>query len=278
MLLKVMNTTPCKKIKDSTMQKKKVSVIIPTLQKNKTILTNLIHSLDKDGAVSEIILIDNSCKRFSHPSDKLKVILPKENLYVNPSWNLGVELAKSDICTLLNDDIIIPEDFCKGVIAQMSPDMGIVGMNGKRIEPIDEDDTNKSPEKSDIYLEPASYMDYYYGIVMFFYKNSYSKIPDGIKIVYGDSWIFTSCKKQKKQNYRICGCTVYHWGSLSSGIRDFNPIAKKNSKIYKKLTVKWYNRLFSYEELWDYHKFRILGLTLRFKKETGGRSYAKIAK
>lgn len=81
MLLKVMNTTPCKKIKDSTMQKKIVSVIIPTLQKNKTILTNLIHSLDKDGAVSEIILIDNSCKRFSHPSDKLKVIIFREDCY-----------------------------------------------------------------------------------------------------------------------------------------------------------------------------------------------------
>ena len=100
MLLKVMNTTPCKKIKDSTMQKKIVSVIIPTLQKNKTILTNLIHSLDKDGAVSEIILIDNSCKRFSHPSDKLKVILPILNKLIDDTY---VKNKQTDIDNLLNE-------------------------------------------------------------------------------------------------------------------------------------------------------------------------------
>ena len=258
------------------MQQKKVSVVIPTLQKNKNILTGLINTLERDSCVDEIFLIDNSCQGFTYSGEKLKILIPKENLYVNPSWNLGVKSAKNKIVALLNDDIIIPEDFCNKVISQMTPDMGIVGMNGMLIEPIT--DINKRPEGEDIFLEAASYMDYYYGIAMFFYKSSYSKIPDDIKIVYGDSWIFTSCKKQKKQNYRICGATIYHWGSLSSGIAEFNPIAKNDSKIYKKLTVKWYDRILSYEELWDYHKFRILGLTLRFKKDTKGRSYAKNSK
>ena len=258
------------------MSDRKVTVVIPTLQKNASILNKLISTLEQDNAVDEILLIDNSCQGFSSASKKLEVIKPECNLYVNPSWNLGVERAKNEIVALLNDDIIIPDNFCSRVISQMSPEMGIIGMNGTKIESIS--DINQIPAAENIYLEPASYMDYYYGIAMFFYKTGFCKIPDEIKIVYGDSWIFTSCKKQKKQNYRISGCTIYHWGSLSSGIKEFNPIAKNDSKIYKKLTVKWYDRLFSYEELWDYHKFRMFGLTFRIKKDTGGKSYAKNSK
>lgn len=253
------------------MSEKKLSVIIPTLQKNKDLLKKLIYSLDRDKSVNEIILVDNSVQGFSHPSKKLEVIIPDNNLYVNPSWNLGVAKAKNDIVALLNDDIIIPENFCEKVISCISPNMGIVGMNGLQIEAIT--NLDKIPIIKNIYLEPASYMDYAFGIAMFFYKSSYCVIPDEMKIVYGDSWIFTACKRQKLQNYRICGCTIFHYGSLSSGIKAFNPIAKKDSKIYKRLTVRWYDRLLSYENLWDYHKIRFLGITLRFKKKKAGGWY-----
>ncbi len=254
------------------MQNDKVTIVIPTLQKNKIILNMLIDSLDSDNSVDEIILIDNSLQGFEHKSGKLQVITPEENLYVNPSWNLGVETARNQIIGLLNDDIIIPENFCRDVAAKITPEMGIVGMNGKRIEEIPE---NASiPPREEISLEPASYMDWYFGIVLFFYKSSYCKIPEDIKIVYGDSWIFTRSHKAKKKNQRICGATIYHYGSLSSGGASLHPIAQNDSKVYKNLTVKWYDRFFSYEELWDYHKLRILGLTFRIKKkDTLGRHY-----
>ena len=82
-------------------------------------------------------------------------------------------------------------------------------------------------------------------------------------------------ERMKRQNYRICGCTIYHYGSLSSSQIEFNPIAKVDAKIYKKLTVKWYHRLFSYEEIWDCHKYRLLGMTLKIKKKKPwGKRYA----
>ncbi len=246
------------------MRDKKITVVIPTLQKNIKILTQLLNALEKDNSVDEIIVIDNSLKGINSNSAKINVIIPDKNLYVNPSWNLGVKKARNEIVALLNDDIIIPENFCGAVANKMRPGMGIIGMNGSLIEPIT--DINRQPPIEEVFLQPASYMDWYWGIALFFYKDSYFKIPEEIKIVYGDSWLFTFCKKFKKQNYRICGCTIYHYGSLSSGEKRFNQIAKNDSKIYKKLTVKWYHRIFSYEELWDYHKFRILGMTIRFRK------------
>lgn len=97
-----------------------ISVIIPTLQKAQDILIKLINSLDCDKSVSEIIVIDNSLKGLEHNSKKLKVIIPSENLFVNPSWNLGVKEAKNELVALLNDDIIIPDGFCSRIAEKMN--------------------------------------------------------------------------------------------------------------------------------------------------------------
>ena len=108
---------------------KKVSVVIPTLQKNLELLNNLVKNLSEDESVSEIIGIDNSVKGYSYDSNKLRVIVPESNMFVNPSWNLGVKEAKEEIVSLLNDDITLPKDFCRSVVEKMSPDMGIVGFH-----------------------------------------------------------------------------------------------------------------------------------------------------
>ena len=76
---------------------RKLSVIIPTLQKNLDFLNQLINSLINDEAVGEIIVIDNSTKGFEYQNEKVRVIVPKQNLFVNPSWNLGTREAKYDI-------------------------------------------------------------------------------------------------------------------------------------------------------------------------------------
>ena len=46
-----------------------VTAVIPTLQKNKEILTKLIEALERDTAVTEILLIDNSLIGFKHSSN-----------------------------------------------------------------------------------------------------------------------------------------------------------------------------------------------------------------
>ena len=47
----------------------------------------------KDCDVDEIIVIDNSLQGIELDSKKLRVIIPNENIFVNPSWNLGVKEA-----------------------------------------------------------------------------------------------------------------------------------------------------------------------------------------
>ena len=68
-----------------------LSIVIPTLQKDTKILKMLLDELNQDQTVGEIILIDNSLQGFEYNSDKLRIIVPNENLFVNPSW-------KADCC------------------------------------------------------------------------------------------------------------------------------------------------------------------------------------
>ena len=243
-----------------------ISVVIPTLQKNTKVLYNLLDSLVSDNSVGEIIVIDNSLKGLGYENSKLRVITPEENLYVNPSWNLGVKESKNEIVALFNDDIAIPDNFCSNVTVQMNPSMGIVGINSADCM-LTMDDITVNPNNTNPILEKTKYMDLYFGTAMFFYKQNYCFIPEAIKIVYGDVWLVYNTRKKGLPTYRISNQVIYHLGSLSSSEKRFNPICEKDSKIYKSLTIRWYDRLFSFDECWNCYKIRILGLTLKFNKK-----------
>lgn len=241
-----------------------LSIIIPTLQKNKETLYNLIDTLDLDPKVGEIIVIDNSGKGIENISNKVVLITPEKNLYVNPSWNLGVKKAQYSKIGLLNDDIAISDNFCSQISDLIKPEMGIYGMNQDFVKPKDKIQNN--PISNKISIKPTNFRGFAYGVAMFFHKSSYAKIPDEIKIVYGDDWIFLKNKENGKQNYTIDNQEIYHLGSITSGLKSFNPVCKNDSKIFRKLTINFKKRLFSYEEYYDCFKLRILGLTFKFKK------------
>lgn len=246
---------------------KSVSVVIPTLQKNVEFLNNLISSLDKDQAVKEIILIDNSTNGYKHNSEKLRVIVPQENIFVNPAWNLGVREAKEDIVALLNDDITIPEDFCSNVIEKMTPDMGIVGFDGDFVEVNEK--IMPPPEKTTLELKKQRHRNSHFGIAMFFYKSEYDFIPEEIKIWYGDDWIFHKSWRKGRKNYKICGQKIYHFASMSVNSFQKNPILENDKLWYNKLLYKWYHRIFRIEPVLNGIQLRLFGakITYHYKKE-----------
>ena len=165
----------------------RISVVIPTLQKNVLFLKNLILALEKDPIVEEIIVIDNSLKGLEIDSLKLRVITPAENLFVNPSWNLGVKEAKNDIVALLNDDIIICDNFCSKIASKLKPEMGAVGYYEDFVEITQE--MQDQPEESEIEFKEIIGRPDQWGIAIFLYKSSYYEIPNDLKILFGDDWL-----------------------------------------------------------------------------------------
>lgn len=239
----------------------KVSVAIPTLQKNKTLLDNLVTTLSEDEGISEIIVIDNSLNGYEHPSDKLRVIVPEDNIFVNPGWNLGVKEAREDIVALLNDDIKIPDNFCSRIADKITPDMGIVGYIKEYVKECRSNPPK--PEVSEIILEKTDGRCNSFGTAMFFYKSSYYDIPEEMKIYFGNDWLIYKNIKAHKQNYIVKGQYICQYDGLTTGSsKKYLSQMKKERRLYKRHTRQWWNYIFSIEPMYKRKRIIILGIKI----------------
>jgi len=220
------------------------SIVIPTLQKNLKVLIMLIDELVKDSTVGEVIVIDNSLKGFHYDSDKVRVIIPDKNLFVNPSWNLGAKEAKFDYVGILNDDILIPENLCAEVFSFLhNENVGLVGIDTESIKVC----SNKSNKfvypdncKNFIYSNQKNVLYVgYWGIAIFGKKSNFYLIPNNLKIWCGDNYLIKMNDDNGKQNYKIhCG-QIYHIGSLSSKSSAFDRVKHKDVDLYSKIDARF---------------------------------------
>lgn len=211
-----------------------ISVVIPTLQKGLDALKALLNNLNNDNAVGEIIVIDNSLKGFEHNFEKVRFIIPTQNLFVNPSWNLGVSESKFDYVALFNDDVIVSDTFCSKILPYLSEDKGVFGSFGDDIK-LEKTDAFFAPFKDDkkIKISPTDcYIDGF-GIIMVGHKNAFPHIPDEMRVYSGDNYLFKMNSNNGKQNYLIYGVEIRHYGSLSSSCMSLNEIKLHDEKYYE---------------------------------------------
>lgn len=252
---------------------KNFTAVIPTLLKNRDILIKLIESLLNDSALSEIIVINNSEEYFEYIHEKVRVIANGKNLFVNPSWNLGVKEAKTDYVALINDDIKIPTNLCSKILDKMNNKHGIVGISKKYVVETRDEDNNTIinideivlNDSKDVELQPISYRTPNFGVLMIFNKKDYVQIPEELKIYYGDDWLVYQATKNKKLNMVAEGQEIYHLGSLSS--KSFNTWAYNERKIYLNKVYPWYKRIFNSYETPIEKVFFIFFLKVTIKKK-----------
>lgn len=162
-----------------------ISFIVPTMWKSKDTLYNMLDSY-KEAKIpnAEFILIDNVHGCYLEP--EITILIPKENLYVNKSWNIGVELAKNNIVCLLNDDIEINFQTIKNNIEAINNlDFGIIGFDANRnlkTERNEDDDAFEFKEAECRYLG--------FGCMMFIRKENYIKIDERLRIFFGDDLLY----------------------------------------------------------------------------------------
>jgi len=83
----------------------KYTVVIPTLWKSDR-TKKLLSDLNECEYVDEIIVINNQLTDVLDAKvEKVRHISFGKNIYVNPAWNKGIELAKNECIALCNDDI-----------------------------------------------------------------------------------------------------------------------------------------------------------------------------
>ena len=178
----------------------KYSVIIPTLWKsNRT--EQLIRDLNECDFVDEIIIIDNTnTDEWDRTYRKIRTVSKGENIYVNPAWNWGIELAKNECIALLNDDINFDPNIFGIIDKNVLDTFGIIGMGeGNYKTPIDEE---RGP-----YLDvwQPGVNDWGWGCFIIFDKKNWIDIPDNIKIWYGDNFIkdVNPSPKAVLRNFRV---------------------------------------------------------------------------
>ena len=219
----------------------KVSAIIPTLWKAKEFTDHLVDVLIEDESVGEIIIIDNAPADFSYDNEKVVTLRQEENLYVNPSWNLGVEESCYDKFIILNDDIIIPYNFVFELESMLTPDKGIIGIDATSVIEVDNFSIkNITFLDRKIDLKPIKERSWGFGITLAGHRNSYYKIPENIRIWYGDDYLVQMNNKKGRVNYVIDDIPIFTMMSVTSDLEKFNEIKNIDALMYDRFG-KWEN-------------------------------------
>lgn len=215
------------------------SIIIPTMQKNVKVLNMLLDELVSDKYVDEIIIIDNSLLGISYKSDKIKVITPTENLYVNPAWNLGVKNAKNEFVGVLNDDLIFPKKFIGNVYEFLKKeiDVGFVGLD--TIPKTDDVNFSDYPKDAELVFNLVNVRPTCWGSAFFFKKSNYIIIPKELKVWCGDDFLFYKSLDNAKKNYAISNSNIMHLHSFTSDRKEFNIIKYQDQLYYKEINSKY---------------------------------------
>jgi glycosyltransferase involved in cell wall biosynthesis len=183
--------------------KKRFTVVVPTMWKYEPFKDFLNKLLECDD-VGEVILIDNDPTRTPLELKchiKLRYKTFGSNIFVNPAWNYGVENASYDYVCILNDDMKFDLEVFNGLRSVLDdPNTGVCGI----IPGIEH--YNQIPVTDGNYqIIPwqVGMHQFGFGCLMFVNKNSWTHIPDDLKIYYGDYFIFDKHLASGRTNYCI---------------------------------------------------------------------------
>jgi GT2 family glycosyltransferase len=168
----------------------KFSVIIPTIWKGET-LNNLLINFYNCELVEEVVLINNDSKNSKAIPlhDKLIYVEPQKNLFVNPSWNLGVRMSKSNNIIISNDDILFDVDYFINSLIDVDKnyinfkELGIIGMHSDNYK-LESNSSNVSFKSHGMSESTGGW-----ACLLAFNKKNWTPIPEQLKIYYGDNFL-----------------------------------------------------------------------------------------
>ncbi len=112
---------------------------------------------------------------------KLTVLNPPANVFVNPAWNLGARRATRPLLCLCNDDVTFDVDDLFGFVWSRRERLGSFGIHP--------DSFQGRAESAFPSLEGGDHIHRGWGCLLFLRRRDYPRIPDELRIWYGDDWI-----------------------------------------------------------------------------------------
>ena len=197
--------------------------------------------------VYEVILINNNksnepewVKQYkSNP--KLVWIEPEYNLFVNPSWNMGVSIAKTDRICFCSDDVGFDVSIFDQIDPWVTPANGLFGQTMDNTYNTGMIHYRKITLIKHEAVELPLRMKYLimYGTLMFIHKWNFKPIPDEFKIFYGDVYMLCYCHTINKPCYTVSNFLIITTiGTTSLREENLNTTANEHharTKIFSKL-------------------------------------------
>ena len=220
--------------------------VIPSMwRKSKFTLDALEYYLSID-KITKIIIIDNDFSRRPDSrilkSNKIKIINYGRNIYVNAAWNKGMENASDDLVCICNDDIRVDELAISLVSEFESINPDAVDLIG-----VSKDSKTKcfgiSPFKIDIKKNLGMQAGGLFGVAMFIRKKKYKKIPQDLKVWFGDDFLAHSYKNVYTISpIKFSGAMGSTITSMRNEGEDIDEIIKVDIEIWKKKYLKIFSK------------------------------------
>jgi len=203
------------------------SVIMPTMwMSDKT--SCMIVELSKSKLIDEIIIIDNNPEKsikLDNLSGKFKIIKNKENIYVNPSWNLGVKMSKNNNLIITNDDLCI-KNIDKVLDKIQSSEFDLIGL----------DLVNLNKDSQVMIKSKTGEMEKGFGCFFYVKKSKFVPIDNEIKIWYG-GLIFNNIINNK--GVMSFGDIDFELSKTVKSTNNLSEILKNDKNVYQR---KYKNR------------------------------------
>lgn len=201
---------------DSGVMKHCLDIVVPTMWRSDGFVDALV-AYAGSASVGTIILIDNdSARRPPLPSvlrGRLLIIDHGRNIYVNPAWNEGVAVSDSEFLCILNDDICVDPRLFQIVLGLDFEKYGI------DIIGVDLTATVAQTTLQRIAVDPRRSLGSQqstFGACMLMPRRNYRRIPDGLKVWFGDDFLVRS-----SQGVYLMS-TPLITGGMSATIRDLS--------------------------------------------------------
>lgn len=198
----------------TTCLKEKFTVIVPTMWRCKDVFARALVNYIECDLVDEVIIINNDKNVTPDWSVlnnyKIRLINQETNIFCNPAWNLGVELAINEKLCIVNDDFEFDPKVFEKVKDLIIPQNGALGMITGHVS-THPPTTDKSI--SIIQWIPETMMSYSgyhdkvmphgFGQLFFTHKENWVPIPNGLDLYFGDDVVFHQHLCKGLNNYLI---------------------------------------------------------------------------
>lgn len=215
------------------------SVIIPTLwQQDKKLFKEVLVDLENNSKVKQIVLIDNEPAFSASIKEtvlsgisKLNHLKMDTNLFVNPSWNLGVKHSTEEHIVILNDDMWFnPSITVLLDVYEQHPqrDASAFGMSTSCFPAYDD---SPLPIGSSIEVVSNEGRGTGWGCMFIMNKQNWIDIPEDLKVWFGDDFIANIFKDRNVPLHSFKNVKCTKW-STTVDLPQFDKIKEEDRDLF----------------------------------------------